>query len=170
MSQANRRRYRYTFWLDHLNPTETEIAGLIQVLKAKRTFAKNVRNGLRLMHDLSQGRLEVLFELFPWVRAEILEYIYPSEPPKSPFEVDLQYRLERMEQLLLERNKSTANTVPQLTPLSTGSIKSLSVPQLTMPTSDDEDTIVIQRDALAETSINTNFLEAAFGFQQARND
>jgi hypothetical protein len=60
-------RLRYTFWLDLNKSEEKDIAEKIEELKAQRSFAKTVRDGIRLIWDMSQGRTDVLLELFPWI-------------------------------------------------------------------------------------------------------
>ena len=72
---TKRFRLRFTFWLDMLKEGESAVAETIDTLKKKRLFAETVRDGIRLVCDLRDGKLDVLFELFPWVRAEFLEYM-----------------------------------------------------------------------------------------------
>ncbi|MEL6524078.1 MAG: hypothetical protein AAFQ07_00075 [Chloroflexota bacterium] len=73
-------RKRYSFWLDRRKPDERAVESLISQMKADRAFTPSIRNGLRLMADLQDGKLDVLFELFPWVRAEFLEYMRELQP------------------------------------------------------------------------------------------
>jgi len=60
-------RLRFTFWLDMSKPDELALAEKIEELKAKRSFAKVIRDGIRLICDLRAGRTDILLELFPWV-------------------------------------------------------------------------------------------------------
>src|SRR5512145_1846952 len=60
-------RIRFVFWLDLEKQDENQIAEQIEVLKQERSFAKVVRDGIRLVCDLRAGRTDVLLELFPWV-------------------------------------------------------------------------------------------------------
>ncbi len=60
-------RIRFVFWLDLQKQDENQIAEQIEVLKQERSFAKVVRDGIRLVCDLKAGRTDVLLELFPWV-------------------------------------------------------------------------------------------------------
>ena len=53
-----------------------------------------------LMSDLRAGNLDVLFELFPWVRADFLEYMAAIQPQKSDTEMDILNNLARIETLL----------------------------------------------------------------------
>lgn len=77
-------RKRYSFWLDRRKPDERAVEDLISQMKADRAFTPSIRDGLRLMADLQAGKLDVLFELFPWVRAEFLEYMRELQPEVTP--------------------------------------------------------------------------------------
>ena len=63
-------RLRYVFWLNLNKLDEHALAEKIGELKARRTFSRTIRDGIRLICDLRQGRTDVLAELFPWVLAE----------------------------------------------------------------------------------------------------
>ncbi len=67
-SKTSRFRLRFTFWLDLNKPDENLIAEMIDDLKIGKLFAKTIRDGIRLIYDLRAGRLDTLFELFPWVQ------------------------------------------------------------------------------------------------------
>lgn len=64
-------RLMYKFWLDVNKPDEFELAEQIDELKAEHTFTKTIRDGLRLIQSLRQGRVDVLLEMFPFVEAEL---------------------------------------------------------------------------------------------------
>ena len=92
---ANRFRLRFTFWLDMQKADEAELADTIEELKQKRTFVSTVRDGIRLICDIRAGRIDVLFELFPWVK-EGLQTV-----SAQPVESGLQEQITRLEALLL---------------------------------------------------------------------
>jgi hypothetical protein len=71
---------------------------------------------------------------------------------------------------MLLQHQGAITEFPKMEPPPAGNPKSLPVPQIAMPTFDDEDTIVIRRDTQAGANTTTNFLDAAFGFQQGQND
>jgi len=77
---SKRFRLRFTFWLDVNKSDEAKIAETVEDLKQDRLFAHTVRNGIRLITSLRDGNLDVLFELFPWVKAEFMEYIHEVQP------------------------------------------------------------------------------------------
>ena len=64
---AARERVRVEFWLDLNKDGEAALAEDIAELKGDRAFAPTLRDGLRLVGDLRQGRLDELHRLFPWV-------------------------------------------------------------------------------------------------------
>ena len=64
-------RQRFVFWLDIEKDHEADIAEAIDSLKQKRSFSKTIRDGIRLIVDLRAGRTDVLFELFPLLRAKL---------------------------------------------------------------------------------------------------
>jgi len=99
-------RLRFNFWLNMEKPEEELIADKIEVLKNERSFTSVIRNGIRLICDLREGNLDVLFELFPWVKAEFLEYmreLQPTEPETAATETSsadqawLEAEAERLE-------------------------------------------------------------------------
>jgi hypothetical protein len=98
MSQK-RFRLRFTFWLDMHKKDEALIAEQIESLKADRTFASTVREGICLICDLRAGRLDVLLELFPFV----------AERLKSPSDSALQARIDKLETLLLAHGNFRAD-------------------------------------------------------------
>jgi Arc/MetJ-type ribon-helix-helix transcriptional regulator len=67
MMKDKRTRFQYRFWLDITKSMERELAEQVDALKRGRSFSTFIRDGLRLMIDLSAGNVEVLVELFPWV-------------------------------------------------------------------------------------------------------
>lgn len=83
-------RHRICFWLDDTKPDEDGLLNEIARLKAKRGFIGALRDGLRLILDLRQGKIEVLQELFPWV----------LDTTPSSNDIATRSDFERLEQLL----------------------------------------------------------------------
>ena len=73
-------RLMYRFWLNIAKPAEAALADKIELLKNERIFTQTIRDGIRLICDLRSGKLDVLFELFPWVKAEFMEYMRDIQP------------------------------------------------------------------------------------------
>ncbi len=97
----HRFRIRQVFWIDLNKPEEARLAEQIAELKSKRAFARTVRDGIRLIYDLSQGKTDVLRELFPWV----MEQPAPQAPVASQTGLDesTSSLIERLEALIAER-------------------------------------------------------------------
>lgn len=136
---TNRYRLRFIFWLDMLKPEEEELADQIELLKNERSFVRTIRDGIRLVISLRQGRTDVLFELFPWVRNELVH------SPISRSESALQRQLERLETLILQQG-----AIPVDSP------KALPVPQFATPDFDDDDldTVIIEKDTSTNSAMN----------------
>ena len=156
-------REKFKFWLDTGKDDEFLIAKQIDELKRGRLFTSTIRDGIRLICDLKEGRLDVLFELFPWVSAEFLEYMQSLQPQKTAGEIELQKRIERMEHLLLEQgNVPVAST--------TADLKSLAIPKLDASKSEnaDDDLLLVKKSQLGGNSAK-NFLDAAFSLEPVMN-
>lgn len=68
MSKKQGFKKRFEFWLNYDKPDQIDLAAQIEEMKENRQFAPNVRDGLRLMHDLRNGNVDVLLALFPNIR------------------------------------------------------------------------------------------------------
>lgn len=156
---ANRFRLKFMFWLDVSKSDELGLAEMVDDLKEKRLFSKTLRDGIRLICDLRAGNLDVLLELFPWVRAEM-----PQQPAA---EASLQQQLERLERLLIEQGNTPIMATSQPTAAPNGGIKKLAVPQIAPPVFDDDDDVeLVVRKAKDDGSSARNFLESAFALQK----
>ena len=103
MQQQSRYRVMHKFWLDIRKPGEDWLDEQIHALKYSRKFTTVIRDALRLIIDLRQGKMDVLFELFPWVQVEFLKYLESIQPQKPEPEWELQQQLDRLERLMLDR-------------------------------------------------------------------
>ena len=158
---SKRYRVMHKFWLDITKEDEDQLDEQIHWLKANRSFVKVVKDGIRLICDLRKGRVDVLFELFPWVKAEFLAGIQTQE---TAGEKALRQQLERLEKLLIEQG-NTPIPMPQL-PASTGP-KALDASRFDLPTFDDEDdleTILLQPDTSTDSA--ANFLNSVLNLQK----
>lgn len=155
----NRKPYRlmFKFWLDVTKPEEGRIADKIEILKNERTFSQVIRDGIRLMWDLKQGKTDVLFELFPWVQSGIA-----PQPTNSSTSPKLASQLKRIEQLLLEQSQT-----PTLeTSTGGGEIKKLAVGNFAPPNFDDDIPALTVRKATADSNATQNFLNSLQALQQ----
>jgi hypothetical protein len=147
-------RFQFKFWLDANKDDELLLAEEIDLLKRQRTYTSTIRDGIRLISDLRAGRLDVLFELFPWVRAEFLDHIQPTQ---SPAEIEMQHRLERMESLLLAQG----NTPISGQGVGKSLLKGLAAPPI--DNEDDTDLLVVKKSTVNSAQ---NFLDAVMNLQQ----
>jgi hypothetical protein len=138
--KKKRFRLMFKFWLDVTNPIELEVSEAIEELKQQRTFAKTIRDGIRLVYTLRQGRLDVLFELFPWVKAELQPQSVAADG------VGLERKIEELRSLILVHTapiqETTKPALRSLTPLSS------------VVDDDDQDTIIIRKDTSTDASLN----------------
>jgi hypothetical protein len=151
---------RFDFQLNVAKDTEYAIAETIKWLKSQGLYSKTIRDGIRLICDLRAGNLDVLFELFPWVRAEFLEYMTSVKPQKSDTELVIAEHLERIETMLSDGgNRSQVSS-------GVGEPKAMSVPSIPAPTLDDDNIELTITKAEADGKATAgNFLASAFALQ-----
>lgn len=140
MPKKSRYRLRFPFWLDMNKPQERELADTVEILKNERLFASTVRDGIRLICDLRAGRTDVLFELFPWIKNEMVQST--TSHPESALEV----HLKRLEELI--GKGGTATSIAQI-PIS--GLKPLPKPVFE---GDDQDTLIIRKDTSTDAGLN----------------
>ncbi len=149
-------RLRFPFWLDMHKPDEADLAETIAILKDERAFVKTVRDGIRLVCDLKAGRLEVLFSLFPWVKAEF-------DKRGSPQAVNaLQDQLARLERLMEQGVSIPVDTQPKSPASMPAGPKPLSVPAMAAPQFDDDDFSLAMRKK-ADYSTTANLIRSLKG-------
>ena len=115
-SRSRDKRYRKTinFQLDLNKPDEQAIAQHIQELKRERGYSKAIRDGIRLIVDLRNGRLDVLYELFPWVLQQTASQteslpVEALEKVASNTENALRRHIEQLENLILQQGAIPVN-------------------------------------------------------------
>jgi hypothetical protein len=144
---------RFKFWLNLANPVEHHVAEILENSRTQRQLTGIIRDGVRLIFDLRQGRTDVLFELFPWVKTTVSEV---KEPVTN---TAIHHQLTRLEHLILQQG-----AVPLDMAQRTSGPKALSVPQFAVPEPDDDDTVVLKRDT--STSSAMNFINSMLNLQQ----
>jgi hypothetical protein len=132
----------FKFWLYRDLAEDSRLMEYIGYLHQTRQFATMVRNGLRLMWTLGQGDLSVLFELFPILQAQF-----------KPNNDDL---LEQFRQMLLQHQPVVSAQPIVALPHST--------PRPIL-SDDEQDTVVIKKDASVGSNTTLNFLKNAFGLR-----
>lgn len=113
------------FWLDDTKKDENRLLGQVDELKRDRLFSSTIRDGIRLMVSLRNGSLDVLFELFPFVKAEFLDYM--KEVQTTPAHSDIKSDIERLERLIKSQGTQPSNSgikpIGGLQPMIAGSIE-----------------------------------------------
>jgi hypothetical protein len=112
MAQKERYRLRFPFWLDMNKPDEAMLADDIELLKNERSFARTVRDGIRLMISLRRRDLSVLHELFPWIHEALAINNRGSD--------DLRNEFESLRNLILQQGSLAAPDYPVMKPVSGG--------------------------------------------------
>ncbi len=158
------RRERFMFWLDTDKDNDILLAEEIDQLKRQRSFTATIRDGLRLILDLRAGRLDVLFNLFPWVRAEFMEYIQSQLAPPNTIE----QQLKRLEQLLLEQGNEPIplpSGPKALQPVNQAGPRPLKAAPAPLPEQDDEDIPLEIKKDTQKKNIADNFLKSVLALQ-----
>lgn len=158
---TDRYRLKYEFWLEPDKPDHVMVADRIEVLKNERLFAGVIRDGIMIMSELRQGRVDLLLHLFPWIREEIQKQAASQEVMSES--IDLKRELEDLKRLIQEQNTISQNPVlgnqsgPK--PLTaTGSIK---------PKWDEDDDVFVPiKKAKSNGDSAQNFLNSAFNLVQ----
>jgi len=164
-------RKRFIFWLDDTKGQEYQLIAEVGELKKQRSFSQTIRDGIRLICDLRDGNLDVLFELFPWVRVEFLKYMEGVQPKTVMSETALAPDVEKYLQEILEKldqAQSNSTATPILKPVSNGlkpigGLKSIAPPVLG---DDDEDLLTVTQIQGDGISVTQRFLQS---FQTLQN-
>lgn len=143
-----RYRLRYSFWINVLNPMEELVADEIERLKNKRAFASAVRDGIMLISELREGKIDLLLKLFPWIRDCFT-------PPPTDMDA-MKEELSFLKALVLAQ----ANRPVQ--PAGQGAPRSLTAAPAP---ADDDDTLTVAVDADAGSRSAQNFIDSMLRLQ-----
>ena len=90
MARKPRKMMMFRFWLDQLNPRDQDAGAHLFALREAKDgrYTNTIRNGVRLIADLEQGRVEVLLQLFPHIQALLL-----SRQLQAGYDADQGYSL-----------------------------------------------------------------------------
>jgi hypothetical protein len=166
MASENPNPYRlqFKFWLDITRPDEESIADIIEKLKNARRYTAAVRDGLRLVWDLGQGKTDVLLELFPFVKAALAPSADGSSDSGGVSKADI----ERLEKLIKEAQHGPLMKEASTTGLQPVGLKTLSgVKPLAAPVyEDDEEMVLSVSKAEGNGDAGMNFLKSMMALQQ----
>lgn len=92
-------RFKFNFWLNGSKDDELLVAETVDELKRNRSFSATVRDGIMIVNELRQGRVDLLLRLYPFVKDAILELFPPPQPPPTDDITDLKRMIQQfMEQ------------------------------------------------------------------------
>jgi hypothetical protein len=146
-------REKFCFWLNLDKEDEYILADHIFNLKQERSFVSSIRDGIRLIRDLRAGRLDVLFELFPWTQHEL-------ETRNSGGNSEANERIARLEQMLLQQSNGVI--------MQQGSgPKAIKASDFAVPIFEDRDKdLLVMKPAKSSGNSANNFLASAFSLTQ----
>lgn len=76
-------RYKIQFWLNSEKIDELNVADTVAELKQRRSFSAVVRDGIMIVKELREGRVDLLLTLYPWVKDAIADMLPPPTPPEN---------------------------------------------------------------------------------------
>lgn len=89
-------RYKIQFWLNSEKEDELNVADTVAELKQRRSFSATVRDGIMIVNELRQGRVDLLLRLYPWVKDTIIDMLPPQQPPPTDEITELKRMIERL--------------------------------------------------------------------------
>ncbi len=162
-------RYKFMFWLDDSKHAQNELIGQVDSLKQDRLFSKTIRDGIRLITSLRSGSLDVLFELFPYVRAEFMEYVKRVKSDDDDND-QLKREINELKMLILQQGNKPDTPIMQpssrgLQPL--GGLKPIGANSVPLPDFEDDDfDLEVTRPVAVGSSAAQNFLASMQALQQ----
>jgi hypothetical protein len=97
-------RKRIEFWLFPNDSSDKVVLRVIKSLKKRRLFRQTVIDGIMILHQLIDGKTELLFKRFPW----IVDNILANAPPPATNTVDLERQIADLKRILLEQGSISA--------------------------------------------------------------
>ena len=133
-------RIKFNFWLDKNKDDELLVAERIDELKKRRGFASVLRDGIMIVSELREGRVDLLLKLYPWV----VDVIRSSVATQSVADDELRRQIADLKLMMLERG--TIASIPSHYSLMQPNI---APPVLTAKTAPGVDASTIADDFLA---------------------
>lgn len=160
MSQNTSHRIGFKFWLNLDKKSEEAIADQIEHLKSNRSFTETIRNGIRLIVNLSNGKTDVLLELYPWVQTKL------QSSSGSNDNGDIKREIANLQSLILQQSSSTDSQI--MKPVSGGLQPLQGLNPIAPPAydEDEDDMILSVTKAVGDGKAAHKFLEAMQALQQ----
>ena len=157
LGRVRRFRLRFTFWLDMHKPDEQELSETIEALKTKKLFAKTIRDGIKLVCSLMDGRLDILFDMYPWVREE-----FEKRSAQRTTQA-LEEQLARLEYLM---GQGITLPIDMKAQHNSGGPRPLAAPSFSLPRFEDDDEATIILTKSTSNNAALNFINTMKGLQQ----
>jgi hypothetical protein len=141
----------WRFWLALDKPDDELLNRFCEWASEQRKLAQFIRDGLRLIGTLREGRIDVLIEMFPFVQQALAADVKPHSSDSGGTD----RRLERIEQLLLENSQGTAYQMGGFKPVALKKVAASSF-------DDDLDTLILEK-STATVSVSSNYLAGLGG-------
>lgn len=160
MAGRYRPRREFKFWLFMDKHEESRLVEFIDYCKRKRSFARVVRDGIRLIWSLGEGNTDVLFELFPGLSAKLIPVDALPPPPDTD---RLERELADIKKLIIEQGviPPPPKEYPQMKSTNTiGGDK-----KILLPVFDDEDDDTLVLNKAAGSLYGGNLLSGILGLE-----
>lgn len=155
-------RKQFTFWLNGGHDLQLDMGNWLMDLKQRRHFAPTIRQALALYRELKEGRVDLLFELFPWVKDCL------TPPPPASTDTQLAAAISQLAQVIQAVPVIAGQGAPrQNTGISPKPLATIPAPPpvpqgLPLVVDDDDDALVVTKDETAGAKSASNFLRSAF--------
>ena len=97
-------RGRFNFYLNFQKDDELLVAERIDDLKRRRSFTSVIREGIIIISELREGRVDTLLLRYPW----IVDAIRPPQPPTDNDE--LKNEIASLRSLIIEQGRAIPDT------------------------------------------------------------
>ena len=156
-------RKRFEFWLNDQRQEDWLVYELISKLKkptkGQGQFTRAIREGLRLWASLRDGQVDVLLEIFPWVR-EALAKPVPMATVSGVGNSELAKEIAA--QIILQGGTADSMRQPTSAP---SQPKQIAAPNFAMPVFEDDDQPTVLIRASTNTDSSMNFVTALKNMQ-----
>ena len=98
---------------------------MVADLKMGKLFAKTVRDGIRLICELRAGRLDTLFELFPWVQEALTKSIPDAQISDGVGQLD---EIKSILELIASQQSNSGIAIQSANLLIPSKISGISIP------------------------------------------
>jgi len=113
MASRYRPRKQFKFFLYRDKDDESRLIEFIEYCKSTRHMARVIRDGIRLMWSLGEGKTDVLYELFPWLQQQMK----PTPSTHTSDNSDLERQIADLKRIILQQGGISLPELPANYPL-----------------------------------------------------